>query len=73
MKFAPGDYVKFEIKDEKGSQSEWMWLRVDRSDDSRRLIFGCLDNESVLFASRVKLGQQMVISYENVRDHKKSD
>jgi len=30
MEFAAGDYVKFEIKDEKSGQSEWFWALLER-------------------------------------------
>jgi hypothetical protein len=70
--FAPGDYVKFEIKNDATGESEWMWLRVDYCDESRRLVFGWLDSEPVAFTEDLKLGQQLAVSYDNVRDHKKS-
>lgn len=37
MKFDPGDYVKFEIKDDKSGEAEWMWLRVDYCDEAKKL------------------------------------
>ena len=70
--FASGDYVKFEIKNDATGESEWMWLKVDRCDDPNRLVFGWLDSEPVVFSSDLKLGQHMAVSYDNVRDHKKS-
>ncbi len=72
MEFAAGDFVKFEIKDDPGGQSEWMWLRVDRCDELNRLVFGWLDSKSVVFTTDLKLGQHIAVSYDNVRDHKKS-
>jgi len=36
--FESGDYVKFEIKDDKTGAAEWMWLRVDSADESRRVV-----------------------------------
>jgi hypothetical protein len=71
MKFAAGDYVKFEIKDEQSGQSEWMWLKVDRCDESERVVFGRLDSEAIVFTKDLKLGQQIAVSFDNVRDHKK--
>ena len=71
MNFEPGDHVKFEIKDEKTGESEWMWLKVDSCDDSQRLVFGRLDSEPVVFSSELKLGQQMAVSYDNVREHRR--
>ncbi|HTA23023.1 MAG TPA: hypothetical protein VK763_05780 [Terriglobales bacterium] len=43
--YEPGDYVKVEFPDEATGIGEWMWVRVSRCDDQRRLIFGTLDNE----------------------------
>jgi hypothetical protein len=73
MSFAAGDYVKFEIKNDATGESEWMWLRVEHSDESKKLVFGWLDSETIVFAADLKLGQHMAVSYENVRDHKKGD
>jgi hypothetical protein len=67
-----GDFVKFEIKNEKTGDSEWMWLRVERSDEAQRLVFGWLDSQPVAFTADLKLGQHMAVSYDNVREHRKS-
>ena len=71
MEFAPGDYVKFEIKDEQSGKSEWLWLRVNHCDELNRFVFGWLDSEPVVFNADLNRGQHMVVSYDNVRDHKK--
>jgi hypothetical protein len=69
--FAAGDYVKFEIRNEATGESEWMWLRVDYCDESNRRVFGWLDSEPAIFHTKLKLGQHLAVSYDNVRDHKK--
>jgi len=69
--FATGDFVKFEIRDDTTGASEWMWLRVDSCDESRRVVFGWLDSNPAVFTTHLKLGQHMAISYDNIRDHKK--
>lgn len=69
--FSTGDYVKFEIKDDATGASEWMWLRVERCDESKRVVFGSLDSEPIVFTKDLKLGQQIAVSFDNVRDHKK--
>ena len=46
-----GDYVKVEFRDEKTSESEWMWVRLDSCDDANRLVFGRLDSVPVLDCS----------------------
>jgi hypothetical protein len=71
--FDSGDYVKFEIKDDKTGAAEWMWLRVDFVDESRRVVHGWLDSQPVVFATTVKLGQRLAISYDNIREHRKSN
>jgi hypothetical protein len=73
VKFDPGDYVKFEIKDDKSGEAEWMWLRVDYCDEAKKVAFGWLDSEPVVFASDLKLGQHIAVSYDNIRAHKKPD
>ena len=69
--YEPGDYVKFEMKDERSGESEWMWLKVDSSDPDSRILFGHLDSEPVVFTNELRLGQQIAVSYDNVRDHRK--
>jgi hypothetical protein len=32
MNLEPGDFVNFEITDDKTGESGWMWLRLDRCD-----------------------------------------
>ena len=72
-KYEPGDYVKVEFADEKTGIGEWMWVRVDHSDDEQRLVFGVLDNEPVnVQACRAKLGSRLAISYDQIRAHKTS-
>ena len=71
MKLEQGDYVKFEIRDEKSGEAEWMWLRVDYCDETSRTVFGWLDSQPVVFTSTLKLGQHLAVSLENVREHKK--
>ena len=72
MTFAAGDFVKFEIRNQETGESEWMWLQVDSCDEAKRLVFGRLDSNPVVFTPSPKLGQQLAISYDNIRDHKKS-
>jgi hypothetical protein len=70
-RYEPNDYVKAEIVDEASKECEWLWLRVDHSDDERQLIFGTLDNIPVANVD-LKLGQVLAVSYKNIRDHRKA-
>ncbi len=68
-----GDYVKVEFPDEATRIGEWMWMIVDHTDDKKRLVFCALDNEPVNdYGGKVKLGSQLAVSYDNVREHKKA-
>jgi uncharacterized protein YegJ (DUF2314 family) len=70
-KYEKGDYIKVEFPDETTGVGEWMWVRVQRCDDEQRLVFGVLD--SVPIATQgVRLGAELAISFDNIRDHKKS-
>jgi hypothetical protein len=73
VKFESGDYVKFEIKDEQTGESEWMWLRIDYCDEPKRLVFGWLDSQPVVFTTDLKVGQHLAVSFDNIQDHRKSD
>jgi len=70
--YDPGDYVKVEFPEESTGSEEWMWVHVDRCDDEKRLVYGMLDNEPVNnYGGRLKLGSELAISYDQIREHKK--
>ena len=69
--FERGDYVKVEFKDDTGAESEWMWVQVDRADDSSRILFGRLDNEPAVMTD-LRLGMELAVSYDNIREHMKA-
>jgi hypothetical protein len=71
--YTPGDYVKFEVRNEQTGESEWMWLKIDCSDAGQNVVCGTLDSQPVVFADTMKLGQGLVVSYENIREHRKRD
>jgi uncharacterized protein YegJ (DUF2314 family) len=68
--FERGDYVKVEFRDESGGETEWMWVCVTSSDDSNRLVFGTLDNEPAVLTD-LRVGMELVVSYDKVREHMK--
>ena len=70
--YEPGDYVKVEFRDDKTMETEWMWMRVESADDPRRVVFGWLDNEPIVLTSNLRVGERLAVSYDNVRQHKKS-
>jgi uncharacterized protein YegJ (DUF2314 family) len=67
--YAKGDYLKVEFKDERSGESEWMWVRVDCDDPDKRIVFGTLDSEPIAMTD-VHLGQELAVSYDNIRDHR---
>jgi uncharacterized protein YegJ (DUF2314 family) len=69
--YESGDYIKVEFTDERTGESEWMWVKVDYADDDERVVFGRLDNEPVVI-SGLRIGMELAISYDKIRDHKKS-
>jgi hypothetical protein len=72
-RYERGDYVKVDFPDQTSGIGEWMWVRVDRSDDNEQLVFGTLDNEPLNeYAGKVKLGSELAVSYDKVREHKKA-
>lgn len=67
--YAPGDYIKAEFRDETTGESEWMWVHVQSSDDAQRIVFGTLDSEPIAMTD-LRLGQELAVSYDNIRDHR---
>jgi hypothetical protein len=71
--YQPGDFVKVEFPDETTGIGEWMWVRIRRCDDAKRVVYGTLDNEPVNdYEGKVDLGSELAVSYDNIREHKKA-
>lgn len=68
--YSAGDHVKVEFVDDSSGESEWMWVQVEYSDDANRIVFGRLDSQPVLH-SDLKVGQELAVSYDNIRDHRR--
>jgi hypothetical protein len=72
VSYAPGDYVKVEFAGEAGMPSEWMWVRVSRCDDNKRVVFGTLDSEPLNdYCGKLELGSELAVSYSQIREHRK--
>ena len=69
-KYNRGDHIKFEVVNERSGEREWMWLRVERCDDHQRLVFGQLDSEPIAITD-MRLGQELAVSYDNIREHRR--
>ena len=70
--YEPGDHVKVEFEGEGGMPGEWMWVIVRSRDDQRRVVYGTLDNEPLAdYGGNVKLGSQLAVSYDKVREHRR--
>ncbi len=69
-RYLKDDHVKCEAADDRSGDSEWMWLLVENSDDERGIVFGRLDSQPVV-ATDMKLGQELAISYLNIREHRR--
>jgi hypothetical protein len=67
-----GDYVKIEVKYAATDEIEWMWARVERSDDANRLLFCTLDSEPVVNID-MRLGMKLAVSYDKIREHMKAN
>jgi hypothetical protein len=69
-RFAAGDYVKVEFKNDTSGESEWMWVQVRDSNDKERIVFGKLDNEPIVNTD-LRLGMELAVSYDLIREHVK--
>ena len=69
--YGAGDYGKVKFADENGGESEWMWVRVGYCAEENRGLFGRLDSRPVVLASKLRLGQEVAVSFANVREHRK--
>jgi len=71
-RYKPGDHVKVEFSSEVPGESEWMWVQVDSCDDSAEIVFETLDSQPVI-NSNLRVGQQLAVSYDKIRDHRHFD
>jgi uncharacterized protein YegJ (DUF2314 family) len=71
MTLEPGDYIKVEFKHAESGESEWMWVKVSRADDTNHLVFGTLDNEPIVNTD-LRLGMELAISFDNIREPMKA-
>ena len=68
-----GDYVKVEFVDEATGVGEWMWVRIRRCDNEKRLVYGMLDNEPVNdYEGKLSVGSELAVSYDKIREHRKA-
>ena len=71
--YARGDYVKVEFTDEATGIGERMWLRVDRCDDKKRIVYGTLDSEPLNdYGGQLHLGSKLAVSFAQIREHRKA-
>ena len=49
-----------------------MWLLIDHGDDEQRVVFGALDSEPIT-TRNMRRGQELAVSYDQVREHRKFD
>jgi hypothetical protein len=67
-----GDYVKVEFQDNVTGIGEWMWVRVSRCDDEKRIVFGTLDSEPLHdYDGQMGLGSELAVSFSQIREHTK--
>jgi hypothetical protein len=71
VSYEHGDYVKVEFAGEAGMPSEWMWVKVLRCDDQKKLVFGTLDNEPLNdYGGRLTVGSELAVAYSQIREHR---
>ena len=64
--------MKVDFPDETTGVGEWMWVRVTRCDEQKKLVFGILDNEPLNdYEGKIALGAELAISYSQIREHRK--
>lgn len=68
-RYQHGDLVKAVFKDDHTGETERMWVKVETSDDERRVVFGSLDNEPIaVFQDKLWLGKEVAVSYDLIVD-----
>jgi hypothetical protein len=71
-RYDPGDFIKVEFPDPATGIGEWMWIRVHRCDDEKKVVFGTLDSEPINdYDAKIELGSELAVSYTQIKEHKK--
>lgn len=66
--YKPGDYIKVEFADNTTDIGEWMWVRVERCDDEKQIVFGILDSEPLNdYGNKLKLGSEIAVGFAQIR------
>jgi hypothetical protein len=64
--------MKVEFSDEATGIGESVWLRVDRCDDEKQLVYGSLDSEPLHdYGGQIGLGSELAVSFSQIRKHRK--
>ena len=72
-RYAKGDYVKAEFRDEQTGESEWMWVQVDICDEGTQIVLGQLDSVPILdHGAKLRPGSRVAVSYGNIREFKRA-
>ena len=68
-----GDYIKVEFEGNGGMPGEWMWVIVRGQDQTRRIVYGILDNEPVNdYGGKVRLGSELAVAYDKIRGYREA-
>ncbi len=68
-RYIKGDHVSIEVVNDDSAESEWVWLLVDHSDDSRQIVYGRLDSEPIVNVD-LRLAQELAVRYDRIRKHR---
>lgn len=67
-KYQHGEYVRIEMGT-GGAQARSIWMRVERCDDKRAIVYGTIDDEtSQKFGKALRSGAKLGASYRQVRE-----
>jgi hypothetical protein len=67
-----GDFMKIDFPNDTVEVSEWLWARVIGCDDEQQLVYCILDNEPLDdHDDRIGLGSRLVVSFLQIREHRK--
>jgi hypothetical protein len=54
------------------SRRRYPWVRVYHCDDTKKLVFGTLDNEPLNdYHGKLNVGSELAVAYSQIREHKK--
>jgi hypothetical protein len=67
--YRTGDLLRIRLSSDTAGNTPSVWIRVERSDDQRRIVYGMIDSGSVGLGKALSPGAKLAVGYHLVREN----